>query len=381
MKIEIFQSLNQISAEDWKNITPSNFPFASYQFLQALEGTGCLGARTGWKPVYITVWQETLLLGAHVLYLKTNSYGEYIFDFSWAQAFESSGLSYYPKVVSAVPFTPATGPKILLTPSASKDQAVKVRGLLLKAASEWTAQTKASSLHALFIPTDEISTFEEADFFIRHSFQFHWTNKDYKNFQNFLEDLKSKRRKEILRERSMVAASGVKIERLTGAALKPHHGELMYQFYLSTIDKMQGMDYLTLDFFKTVFETMKDQILFVLATDAQGLEVAGALNFYQGSTLFGRNWGCLDEYKGLHFELCYYQGIEFVIENKMKLFEAGAQGEHKFQRGFMPTLTYSAHQIRNAKWNQPIQDFVGQEKIQIEKLFKDYLEHTPFAQK
>ncbi len=379
MKIKIFQSLRQISENDWVKITPADFPFASYQFLSALEVSGCLGPRTGWSPVYFTAWNNQDLIGGSVAYLKTNSYGEYIFDFAWAQAHESMGASYYPKVVMAVPFTPATGPKVLLAPELSADLKLGTAAALLGAVEDWSVEKKASSSHALFLTKDDLPFFSQAGFFIRHSFQFHWQNKGYKSFESFTESLRGKRRKEIRRERAMVTDSHVTIERLTGTKLKPYHAELMYEFYLSTIDKMQGMDYLTLDFFKEIFSTMADQILFVLASNSDGAGVAGALCFFKGSALFGRNWGCLEEYKGLHFELCYYQGIEFAIEKNLKIFEAGAQGEHKFQRGFMPTLTYSAHVIKNPRLNLPIQDYVGHEKIQIEQMFAQYLEHSPFA--
>lgn len=379
MKIKIFQSLTQISEKNWIKITPMDFPFASYHFLSGLEATGCLGSRTGWGPVYLTAWQNEDLIGAIVAYLKTNSYGEYIFDFAWAQAHESMGIAYYPKLVMAVPFTPATGPKILMSPDLEPSLQIETRTALLQALDQWSAETKASSNHALFIPQAEIPSFEQAGFFIRQSFQFQWQNKGFKSFDAFMESLRGKRRKEIRRERAMVTESQVTIQRLTGAQLKPHYAELMYEFYLSTIDKRQGMDYLTLDFFKKIFSTMADQILFILATNSSGLDVAGALCFYHGSVLFGRNWGCLEEYKSLHFELCYYQGIEFAIENKLKLFEAGAQGEHKFQRGFLPVLTYSAHRVKNSQLNLPIQDYVNHEKIQIEKIITDYMAHSPFS--
>ena len=281
MKIKIFQSLTQISEKKWIKITPIDFPFASYHFLSALEATGCLGSRTGWRPVYLTAWQNEDLIGGIVAYLKTNSYGEYIFDFAWAQAHESMGIDYYPKLVMAVPFTPATGPKVLMSPDLEPSLQIETRTALLQALDQWSAEMKASSNHALFIPQAEIPLFEQAGFFIRQSFQFHWQNKGYKSFDAFMESLRGKRRKEIRRERAMVKESQVTIQRLTGAQLKPHHAELMYEFYLSTIDKMQGMDYLTLDFFKKIFSTMANQILFILATNSSGLDVAGALCFYQ----------------------------------------------------------------------------------------------------
>lgn len=384
MTPEIYHSFKEISREDWQALVPESFPFASYDFLSALETTGCLGRRTGWVPV-IAVLRPAIvghgITAALVAFIKNNSYGEYIFDFAWAQAHEASGAQYYPKIVSAIPFTPATGPKLLFAaelPTAARQNAADA---LLTALADFAKKTGSSSEHFLFIPEDQIPYFKPPAYFLRHSFQFHWRNAGYKNFEDFLASLKGKRRREIVRERSQVAKVGLKIERLTGAKLTAEHGQIMYQFYLSTLDKMSGMNYLTPEFFTTVFTTMKDNILFVLATNDDGMPVAGALNFYGNSTLFGRQWGCLEEYKSLHFELCYYQGIEFAIEKKFTLFEAGAQGEHKFQRGFLPSLTYSAHQVHHTQMDVAIRNHVDYEKSQIKAMIVDYMEHSPFATK
>jgi predicted N-acyltransferase len=225
MKIEIFQSLNAISESQWQKIASPCYPFISYKFLEAFESCGCLGSRTGWTPAYITAWEQDSLVGALLLYFKDNSYGEYIFDFSWAQAHESAGISYYPKLVSAVPFTPASSPKILLQDTLSAEDKKRTAQFLLKAALKKAQESGVSSLHALFILEGEISLFQENGFFIRHSYQFHWQNKNYSSFQDFLLGLKSKRRKEIVRERNQVLDSGVKISRFTGSSLKPQHAD------------------------------------------------------------------------------------------------------------------------------------------------------------
>lgn len=382
--LKVSQTIDDISEAQWKLVEPLNFPFASYAFLKSLEKSGSVGERTGWLPFYLSEWDGKELLGVMILFAKTNSYGEYIFDWAWANAYVNSGLDYYPKFVAAIPFTPATGPKILLQKSQSTDGRSQVltgtTARLLAAADTLMSQTGASSSHALFISESDFADFKSAGYFLRHSFQFHWRNNNYVSFESFLETLTSKRRKEILRERRQVEKANVTIERLTGSQLTEDHADIMYQFYLSTIDKMGGHDYLTHDFYRQVFASMKDSILFVLARDRNsGRPVAGALNYFGSDTLFGRNWGCLAEYKSLHFELCYYQGIEYAIEKGFHLFEAGAQGEHKLSRGFLPTLTYSAHKIVHPQLGLAIQNFVEKEKDEIAKVFKVYNEHSPFS--
>lgn len=370
-EIKIFHSLEEIPQEAWQKLEPKDFPFAKYEFLKALENNQCLGNRTGWNPAYLTAWSQATLVGAFLCYIKNNSYGEYIFDFQWAQAFQMQKLAYYPKLTSAIPFTPATGPKLLGNPESF--------AALIRAAQALSLRLEMSSLHTLFIPPNEIETFKAEGFFLRHSFQYHWQNEGYKNFGDFLAKLRSKRRKEILRERSQAAASGMKIRRLTGSELTAEHAKAMHRFYLDTVQKMGGFDYLTQGFFEKVFEEMKDHILLVVAENSEGKMVAGALNYFGENTLFGRHWGCLEDYRSLHFEICYYQGIEFSIERGFKLFEAGAQGEHKFQRGFLPKLTYSAHQIAEPRLAKAIENFIEMEKLQISQLFADYEKSTPFS--
>ena len=394
MRTQIFHSLDEIQEKPWNQLASPDFPFLEYHFLRALETTNCLGRRTGWMPVYITVWNDHSLEGATVAYLKDNSYGEYIFDFAWAQASNAYKIPYYPKIVLAVPFTPATGSKLLLRRGLTEHAQNAVTILLLESLKETCRATESSSIHALFISKSELDLFQAAGFFIRHSFQYHWRNRlydhslipsckneiefYYSTFTDFLSSLKGKRRREISRERAQVSASGVTVERLTGDQLEPRHAELFYRFYSDTVDKRGGNEYLTDAFFQQVFKTMKDKILFVLARDINGEPVAGALYYLGRETLYGRHWGCLAEYRALHFELCYYQGIEFAIERRMKLFEAGAQGEHKFNRGFLPSLTYSAHLIENPITRELISDFVTREQTEIERVLLEYSEHSPF---
>jgi uncharacterized protein len=374
VKIEVFESFEEVSEGPWNALERGDFVFADLRFFKALESSGSIGRRTGWYPKIIAAFEEGELTGALPLFEKMNSYGEYIFDWGWAQAAESAGLDYYPKLVAAVPFTPATGPKLLLSKDDLKASRAKEH-LLARAMSE--AEDK-SSIHFLFTTKEETETLRERSYLVRHSFQYHWRNRGWTTFAEFLESFRSKRRSEIRRERELVQKSGVTIERLTGDQLTSEHASIMYGFYRSTTEKMGGHSYLTRAFFSAVFETMKDSILFVLAKNPDGVAIAGALNFYRGKTLFGRYWGCHEDYKNLHFEVCYYQAIEWALARGFQLFEAGAQGEHKFNRGFTPQLTLSCHELSNPGLREAVADFLEREKRSIDSLFEEYREHDPF---
>lgn len=381
MEIKLFESIEAIGPRNWEKVAPPEFPFAGYEFLVALEKNQCLGARTGWAPLYFTSWQGADLQAAIPFFVKNNSYGEYIFDFVWAQAYKNSGLQYYPKLTSAIPFTSATGPKLLFSALVSESQKAELAHQLLQSTAELCEKYKIGTSHALFITAEEAPRFQSEGFQIRHSFQYHWANSGFKTFDDYLATLKSKRRTEVKRERRQSLGSGLRISRLTGEDLKPHHAEAMFEFYKNTTIKKGGHLYLTPGFFKQVFETMKRQILFVVAANQQGESIAGALNFFGPTKLFGRYWGAIEDHKSLHLELCYYQGIEFAIEKGLAVFEAGAQGEHKFQRGFVPQLTYSAHKFKHTELSEAIGRFIEDEKIQIAALFRDYELHSPFCQK
>ena len=379
MRVQCIHSIQHVSAREWDQVAEADFPFSSYHYLAALETTDCLGHRTGWDPRFQLAWDGDRLLGALVAYRRTNSYGEYIFDFAWAQAYSYSGLSYYPKLTSAIPFTPATGPKLLINSKLEPNQKRAVAEALIQANDSLLTKENLSSAHALFIPEDQLEYYRSAGYAMRDSFQFHWISAGYKSFDDFLQTLRSKRRREILRERRQVKDLPVRIVRLTGEELKADHAVLFYDFYLHTIDKRQSFNYLTLEFFVRVFQDLRDRILLVLALDLDGRPVAGALNYFGSSTLYGRNWGCVEEYRCLHFELCYYQGIEFTIERGLTKFEAGAQGEHKFQRGFLPTLTRSAHKLVHPELKVAVENFLGEEKKQISEVIAEYLGHSPFS--
>ena len=379
MRVEPVFSIEQVDERAWRGLEPPNFPFFDYEFLRALERSGSVGDTSGWAPTYLVCKDGERLLGALPLYLKTDSYGEYIFDWEWARAYREYGLSYYPKLVAAAPFTPATGPKLLVRRDAGEAERAAVSRALLEAARDLGDDLGVSSSHALFLPEDELEAYSQRGFAVRHSLQFHWRNRGYDAFPDYLEALVSKRRRQVARERRQLEGEGLEIERLTGEALGEEHAAIMHRFYLGTFDRKWGFPYLTGPFFREVFRTMKDRTLLVLARDGlTGRPVAGALNFFKGEALFGRYWGAAEERRNLHFELCYYQAIEFAIERRLGLFEAGAQGEHKLARGFLPTLTYSAHEIRHPGMGRAIGRYIEDEKRYVAGAMAEYGLHDPY---
>jgi uncharacterized protein len=377
-RVERFSGIEHVDWEAWQSLQPPDFPFFDFEFLCALERSGSIGPGSGWSPEYLVCKDGGRVVGALCLYLKTDSYGEYIFDWEWARAYQQYGLSYYPKLVSAVPFTPATGPKLLVHSGADKATRMIARKALLDAAEDLGSEYGVSSSHALFLPEEELGEFAGRGFGVRHSLQFHWHNRGYSAFSDYLGDLSGKRRRQISRERRQLEGEDLKIERLTGETLVPEHAALMHRFYLATLDGKWGVPYLTETFFDEVFRTMRDHILLVLARDGAGRPVAGALFFYKGRSLFGRHWGTSQHRRNLHFELCYYQGIDFAIERGFELFEAGAQGEHKLARGFLPSLTYSAHQIRDPAFRRAISEYIETEKDLISDTMAEYARHYPY---
>src|ERR687894_167531 len=342
VRVELLSGIERVDEVAWRALEPPNFPFFDFEFLRALEHSGSIGDASGWSPVYLVCKEGGRLLGALPLYLKTNSYGEYIFDWGWAQAYREHGLSYYPKLVAAVPFTPATGPKLLVRPDLAGEARAAVTHALFDAARELGDELRVSSTHALYLPERELGEFARRGFALRHSLQFHWRNRGYDAFSDYL-----------------------------GA-----HAATMHRFYLGTFDRKWGFPYLTKAFFAEVFRTMGDRTLLVLARDEpSGRPLAGALFFFKGGALYGRYWGAAERRRNLHFELCYYQAIEFAIERRLELFEAGAQGEHKHTRGFLPSLTYSAHEIRHPGFRRAIEHYIAEEKELLAGVVAEYAHH------
>ena len=374
---QVFHSLREVAPESWNRLIGDAFPFAEYDYLLALEEGHCVGIEPGWEPRYLTLWEGKQLQAACYLYRKTNSNGEYIFDWDWANAYQRYGQRYFPKLTSAVPFTPATGPKLLVAADASNPRELQQQ--LLASALELVQQEGCSSLHFLFIPAEEREIYEAAGLLLRHSFQFHWQNQGYVSFEDFLSRLRSKRRKEILRERRQVQEQGLEIILLRGEEIEPKLCRVMYDFYLTTIDRKWAMPYLSYEFFQYIFTHFRDQLVLALARK-QGRWVAGTINYHKGPHLFGRYWGCRQDFRSLHFELCYYRLIEYAIEQGVQRFEAGAQGAHKIQRGFLPNLTYSAHWIAHPAFHRAIGEFIEEEKRSIQSNIEDNPELSPYRQ-
>ena len=365
MKIELASSLSNIDKNQWNKLNICNHPFTSYEFLNALETSNSVSTKTGWTPKHILVKNAANnLIGASPNYLKMHSYGEYIFDHSWANAFENAGGQYYPKLLSAIPFTPATGPRILLSPQKNNND--EIFKLIIGTYEQLVKNNNLSSAHINFITKQLSDTLNKRNWIKREGLQFHWYNKKYQSFDDFLDELKSTKRKAIKKERKKINEYGLTIERLTGDALNVKIWDSFYEFYLSTIDKKWGGAYLTKDFFYSINRSMKNKILLVIAKKNNDI-IAGALNFVGENTLYGRNWGSKLDIPFLHFELCYYQAIEYAIENKIQIVEAGAQGHHKIQRGYIATSTYSAHYIQNDSFDKAVRGFVEMEANEINK--------------
>lgn len=362
--------VSALDAAAWNRLAGTANPFVSHGFLSLLETSGSVGPRTGWQPAPILVEDEGgALIGALPAYLKTHSQGEYIFDHGWAEAYERAGGAYYPKLQIAVPFTPVPGPRVLAMDSA-------IKRTLLRTAEAVVDQNGLSSAHATFIAPEEIALFDEAGWLIRTGSQFHWANRGYRSFDDFLDSLASRKRKAIRKERAS-AQSSVEIVALTGADIKPHHWDAMWAFYQDTGARKWGTPYLTRPAFDLMGATMAEHILLLLAYK-EGQAVAGALNFIGADTLYGRYWGARAAIPNLHFELCYYQAIDHAIALGLGRVEAGAQGDHKLARGYAPVPTYSAHYIPDPGFRAAIADFLDREARAVESEM-DWLEgHTPF---
>jgi predicted N-acyltransferase len=355
----IVRDITSIPADEWNRVAGTGHPFTRHEFLAALERHDCVGERHGWLPVHITVRDDSgRLCGMVPLYEKDNSYGEFVFDWAWADAWHRNGVNYYPKLVSSIPFTPVTGHRLLVDPQADRPA---VTQQLIEAALSLTRESGASTLHWLF--TNEQDTDRLLDFGLlrRTSCHFHWHNDRYRSFDDFLTALSSRKRKKIRRERRRVLEAGIEMRCLHGHEMTDAEWDTMFGFYRSTFDRKWGIPTLTLDFFREISRTMGEQLLLVFAMKS-GAAVAGAIMLRGANALYGRHWGCTRRVDGLHFEACYYQGIEFAIARGLASFEPGAQGEHKVARGFVPTLTCSSHWLADPRFRDPVAAYVAQER-------------------
>ena len=375
--VTLCNSINDIPEAEWDICVGAEYPFLLHAFMSALEDSGSVSPKTGWLPQHL-VYRDSSgkIVGAVPLYLKGHSYGEYVFDWGWADAFEKAGQKYFPKLLSAVPFTPVTCPKLLVRPGENQSE---VRSILTSGLVSALEQLNVSSLHINFSSKVEWEFLGKAKFLKRQGIQYHWNNNGYSSFDDFLNSLTSRKRKAIRKERKAANESGVKIRSLTGAEIEKRHWDAFFQFYVDTTDRKWGSAYLNRDFFTLLGERMADKVLLIIAEYDTRL-VGGALNFIGKDTLFGRNWGCLADFKFLHFEACYYRAIDFAIEKGLSRVEAGAQGEHKIQRGYIPTLTYSNHYIDDLGFRDAVAQFLRRESAYIVEQ-KTYLDQTtPFRQ-
>jgi len=360
--VKIASRIGEIAAADWNACAGNENPFVSHQFLSAMEDSGSAAPESGWGPQHLLVEDSTGgLLGVAPCYLKSHSYGEYVFDWGWADAFERAGGTYYPKLQVAVPFSPVTGPRLLVRPG---QDAERTRKVLMAGLLELANQREISSLHITFCTEEERDLLAGEGFLQRLGKQFHWHNRGYETFDDFLGALTSRKRKSIRKERENANAD-VDIQVLSGDGVREEHMDAFYRFYLATVDKKWAHAYLNRTFFSLLRERMADRLVMVMAKH-DGDWVGGALNLRGSDTLFGRNWGCVEQFRMLYFEACFYRAIDYAIEHGLAKVEAGAQGPHKISRGYLPSETYSAHWIRDPGFRDAVENFVQREARETE---------------
>ncbi len=382
LTIKVVPSIHDIDADQWDacaNVDAEDAnPFVRHAFLSALEDSGSVTAQTGWQPQHLAVESPGgAVLACAPLYLKDHSYGEYVFDWGWVNAYERAGGSYYPKLQCSIPFTPATGPRLLVHRDWKEEESRGLKRMLLAGMIELADRLDVSSLHITFPDDVDIEVMTDAGLLQRVGQQFHWKNEGYDTFDDFLNALSSRKRKNIRKEREKAHSSDVKIFSVTGADLKARHWDAFYRFYRMTSDRKWGQAYLNRSFFDLLSERMADQVVLIMG-EKDGDLVCGALNLLGGDTLYGRNWGTIVHYPMLHFEVCYYQAIDFAIQHRLKWVEAGAQGPHKLQRGYMPTKTYSAHWIADGGFREAVRQYLDHERRTIEEDVEAMAELGPF---
>jgi len=386
-RMRIISSLDEVGADAWDALIAvqppaDRTPFLSYAFLHALHESGSASGDTGWEPHYLTLWQgpsaHATLAAALPLYLKSHSYGEYVFDWAWADAYERNGLPYYPKLLSAIPFTPVTGGRLLAVDDAA-------RSALIKALGQLQLATKTSSTHILYPPQEQAEQLAEAGFLLRSGVQFHWHNQGYRNFEEFLSTLERKKRKNILAERRKVSDAGIRFRHLSGTQASEADWRFFHRCYRHTYSAHHSSPYLNLDFFLRIAATMPQHLLLTVAyRDGESSQtaqpIAASLVLHDAERLYGRYWGALEEVPCLHFETAYYQPLEFCIAHGIQWFEGGAQGEHKMARGFLPQKTWSAHWLAHPAFADAIERFLEREGGGIDNYLNELNEHNPFRQ-
>jgi predicted N-acyltransferase len=375
--IEVLDSVSAVSATEWEALRRSDYPFLRHDFLLGLERADCTTAAAGWTPAHLRLHDAGRTLAILPAWLKSHSYGEYVFDWAWADAWRRMGLAYYPKLLTAIPFTPATGPRLLHDPALDAGELWRVFREQMPTIAQ---RLDASSWHVLFPGEDDAAALADAGLHTRHQVQFHWFNRGYSDFDDFLDGFSSRKRKSLRRERRRVAEQGLTLSMRHGGELAEEDWAVFHRFYQMTYAKRSGHGgYLTREFFLDVAARMEEQVVMALASK-DGTPVAGALYFRDADTLYGRYWGCSQEYDCLHFETCYYQGIDYCIRHGLSRFDPGAQGEHKIQRGFEPTTTLSCHWVAQPELDQAVGDFTRREQQHVAEYREDAGALLPFKE-
>ncbi|MEN0001313.1 MAG: GNAT family N-acetyltransferase [Pseudomonadota bacterium] len=382
-RVRVVDSFKDIAAESWDRLsgasrgdaTTAHNPFISHAFLASLEDSDSATRHTGWYPQHLILEDESgTVLGGAPAYLKSHSQGEYVFDYAWADAYERAGGRYYPKLQSSVPFTPATGPRLLVSPQINAEAG---RVALASAMAQLSEKLGLSSAHVTFAPSDDVAAMEKCGFLHRTDQQFHFQNVGYGSYGEFLETLSSRKRKNLKKERDGAKANGIDIEWLTGSDITENILDTFFAFYIDTGNRKWGRPYLTRSFFSLITERMADDILLVMAK-RDGRYIAGAINFIGSDTIFGRHWGCVEHHRFLHFEVCYHQAIDFAIDRKLKVVEAGAQGDHKLARGYLPVTTHSGHYIPDLGFRRAIADYLEHERGEVARFGDILTRAAPF---
>ncbi|MGY2048567.1 GNAT family N-acetyltransferase [Methylobacterium sp. JK268] len=384
LTVRVVPRIAEIAAADWDRCALSaeslagtgetHNPFVTHAFLSALEEAGCVSGRTGWLPVHVAVERAGRLVGVAPCYLKSHSQGEYVFDHGWADAYARAGGEYYPKLQVSVPFTPVTGPRLLVAPG---EPAAEAMAALVAGLRALRRETKASSIHVTFMPEGQWTQAGDLGFLQRTDQQFHWDNAGYRGFDDFLAALASRKRKAVKRERRDALANGITVEWVTGSDLTEAHWDAFHRFYMDTGSRKWGRPYLNRRFFSLLGERMPERVLLVMAR-REGRYVAGAINLIGDTALYGRNWGCIEDHPFLHFEVCYYQAIDFAIARGLARVEAGAQGEHKLARGYRPVLMHSAHDIADPSLRGAIKDYLRRESSYVRQALEEYAQSSPY---
>jgi predicted N-acyltransferase len=377
MRERIHKSIDELDPKDWNALAGTDIPFLRHEFLAALEHTHCVGAEMGWTPAYISLTDDRGLAAAVPAFSKTHSYGEFVFDFAWAQAYSRFGKRYYPKLTIGVPFTPATGPRLLIRPDLDREKTEK---RLIKAIETQAAEASLSSVHGLFLTEADRDAFERSKWLQRRDCQFHWTNHGYASFEAYLETFTADKRKKARRERRRVAEAGITFDTRCGPELDKRLLDRVYAFHRDTFLRHGNEPYLSRAFFTEIARTLGDALMVKVARFGDQ-PVAAAIFFWYPGALYGRYWGAAADFHSLHFEACYHQGIEFCIERNIARFEPGTQGEHKVSRGFEPTITWSAHHITDPRFREAIRDYLSREGDAVDAYAAEIQSHVPYRER